>query len=132
MSFKTSSITGKPFPTLGPGWSNKIEFSKEGISTVPDATGVYLFYDRNNKPIYIGRSIDREYSGLRHRLQSYHEVDDFDEHPTKKALRPHINSFRYKETTEAGARELEMKLKQFTKYNADNKINEMKKHNAKA
>lgn len=131
MNFKTNRKTGNKF-VLGSGWSDKIVFKKENVSQVPDVTGVYLFYNKNGDPIYIGRSIDREYSGLRHRIQSYYEDDDFSEHKTKRALRPHIASFRWKKTTEPQAREIEMKLKQGLKYNADNKMNEEKKHHVRA
>lgn len=125
MEFRKSKITGKPFPING--FSKPMPFTKDHISLVPDATGVYVFLDKTKTPIYAGRTIDRKYSGLRHRIQSYDEKDDFNEHPTKKALRPHINSFMWKKTTEAGAKELEDKLKQHMKYNADNKYNEEKK-----
>lgn len=127
MNFLTNKSTGKPYP-LGSGWSKKAKFNKENVATVPDATGVYLFYNSGGTPIYIGRTIDRDFSGLRHRLQSYYEKDDFGEHETKKVLRPHIDSFSWKKTTEPQAREIEMKLKQQMRFNADNKMNEEKKH----
>ena len=129
MDFRTNN-NGKPFP-IGSGWSDKVTFNKENVSQVPDKTGVYLFYDHNDHPIYIGRTVDREYSGLRHRLQSYYEKDDFEEHKTKRKLRQELSkgaSFRWKATTENQAREIEMKLKQGLKYNADNHMNEEKKH----
>jgi len=111
-------------------WSDKIEFNKENVSRIPDATGVYMFQNKDGKNIYVGRSHDGEFSGLKHRLQSYYEVDDFgpDEHPTKKALRPHIATVKFRVTTEPEARKIEAKLKQGLPYNKDNKINEAKKH----
>lgn len=127
MIFRTSSVTGQPFPTLDDNWSKPLPFSKENISQVPDATGVYIFIDKKDTPIYIGRTINKDYSGLKHRLQSYYEKDDFDVHPTKAELRPHIVKFTYRKTTEQGAREMEMKLKEHMKYNADNEYNEAKK-----
>lgn len=129
MSFRTNKSSNTVFPVIGAKWSRPMPFNKENISKVPDKTGVYIFYtDPKAKPIYVGVSMNGEYSGLRHRIQSYNEKDDFKEHPTKAALRPHIKSFRYKITSETGARAIEKKLKQGTKYNADNKINEEKKH----
>lgn len=127
MNFKTSSITGKPFPTLDSQWSKPLPFTKENISMLPDSTGVYIFLNQKETPIYVGRTINGDYSGLKHRVQSYAEKDDFSVHPTKKILRPHIHSFIYRKTTEEGAKKIEDKLKQFTIYNADNEYNEAKK-----
>ena len=127
MDFKTNKKTKKPFPSLR-GWSSLITFKKENISKVPDATGVYLFFNKNRTPIYIGRSKNKEFSGLRHRIQSYNEVDDYNEHKTKRVLRGKIASFRYKTTTVDEARKLEMTMKQHLRYNADNEMNEARKH----
>lgn len=122
----TNKKTKRPFPVNG--WSPQLPFSKENISKVPDKAGVYAYFDKGQKPIYVGVSHDGNASGLRHRIQSYDEKDDFDEHPTKEALRPHIHSFRYKVVSIEEARKIEKNLKQDTKYNADNPINEAKKH----
>lgn len=129
MSFKTNKKTKTVFPVIKSKWTRQIPFTKENISKVPDATGVYIFYgDNKPKPLYVGVSTNGKHSGLRHRIQSYDEKDDFKEHPTKERLRPKIDSFRYKVTSEQGARDIEMKLKQGTKFNADNVVNEAKKH----
>ena len=55
-------------------------------------------------------------------------MDDFSEHPTKKALKGKIHSFQFQELEIREARILEKKLKQGKKFNADNIINEEKKH----
>lgn len=111
-------------------WSGKIEFKPENVNNLPDITGLYMFYDHSGKPLYIGHSDDGKHSGIKHRVQSYQEVDNFgkDEHPTKKALRPHISSFKFKQTSVSEAREIEKKLKQKMPYNMDNQKNEAKKH----
>jgi excinuclease UvrABC nuclease subunit len=116
-------------------WSKALPFTKDNISTVPNEAGIYQFLDTRSavptgKPIYVGVAHKGDYSGLRHRLHSYHEVDNYGKggHPTKKALRPHIHSFKFNEIPIAQARVLEKKIKQKTKYNADNPINEAKKH----
>lgn len=132
MSFRTNK-TNQVYPVIGQKWTKPVPFTKENIAKVPDKTGVYIFYDKPQaKPIYVGVSMNGVHSGLRHRIQSYSEKDDFQEHPTKAKLRPHIHSFRYRITTESGARELEAKLKQGTKYNADNLQNEAKKGSVNA
>ena len=66
----------------------------EIIENLPKKAGVYQYYDKNHKPIYIGRASGNggKY-GLKHRVSSYYQVDDFKEHPTKKALRPKIKFF---------------------------------------
>lgn len=121
----TNKKTKRPFPVNG--WSPQLPFNTENISKVPDKAGVYAYFDSGQKPIYVGVSKNGDASGLRHRIQSYNEKDDFNEHPTKKALRPHIHSFRYKVVSIKEARQIEKNMKQGTKYNADNKINEAKK-----
>lgn len=65
-----------------------LKFSKENVAKVLNKSGNYYFYDKNRNPLYLGWS-----AILRHRIQSYYQVDDFDEHPTKKALRPKIAYF---------------------------------------
>lgn len=127
MNFRTNKKSGKAYPVLK-GFSKPMRFTRDNVLTIPDKTGVYVFYnDPGAKPIYAGRTIDKKYSGLHHRVLSYLEKDSREEHPTKFKLRPHIKYVSYKITTEDEARRLEMKLKQTTKYNADNLMNEEKK-----
>ena len=83
------------------------KFNKENIANEPNTGGVYRFYNKDKKLIYVGRASGkwgtkfqrdvphsgRYRFGQRHRLQSYYQKDDFsngDGHPTKKSLRPKI------------------------------------------
>ena len=109
-------------------WSRALPFTKENISKLPNTAGIYQFYDAGSKPIYVGVAHHGDYSGLKHRVSSYDEVDDYSEHPTKKALRGKIHSFKFQELEIQEARILEKKLKQGTRFNADNEVNEEKKH----
>ena len=51
---------------------------------------------------YIGSS-----KNIRRRVSSYHQKNDFDEHPTKKALRPHTHCYREKHVPIKKARKIE-------------------------
>ena len=74
------------------GWmslyANRKPFTRENVLKLSNKGGLYQYYDKNHKPIYIGRASGNggKY-GLKHRVSSYYQVDDFKEHPTKKALR---------------------------------------------
>lgn len=80
------------------GWmslyANRKPFTRENVLKLSNKGGLYQYYDKNHKPIYIGRASGNggKY-GLKHRVSSYYQVDDFKEHPTKKALRPKIKFF---------------------------------------
>lgn len=75
------------------------KLTKDNLSCVPNTAGNYKLYDKNRQPIYVGTTAgkvgakwgdkphQRYRYGLRHRLGSYQQKDDYDEHPTKKALR---------------------------------------------
>jgi excinuclease UvrABC nuclease subunit len=108
----------------------KKRFTKENISKVPNSGGVYCFYDKNGKKIYVGMTAgnvgkqwgpdpdDRFRYGLRHRLQSYYQEDDHREHPTKKNLRPEIHFFDARVVTSDKQRSIiEKREKQGLKYN---------------
>ena len=111
------------------------KFNKENIAEEPNTGGVYRFYNKDKKLIYVGRASgkwgtkfqpDVKHSGRyrfgqRHRLQSYYQKDDFgkdDGHPTKKALRPKIKYY-YTQTvvSKPKRRALEKKLKKGLKHN---------------
>ena len=111
-------------------WSKTLPLDRENISKVPNVAGIYQLENINGTTIYVGVSHKGDYSGLRHRLHSYHEIDNYghDGHPTKKVLRGKAVKFKVKKMDIAQARILEHKMKQKTKYNADNTINETKKH----
>ena len=100
-------------------YTEKQPFNKENVARVPDITGSYKFFDGNGKLIYIGVSHDGKYSGLRHRIQSYYQKDDFSEHPTKK-WRGRIKTFSYKRNGIHQARKEEQRVKQNARFNADN------------
>ena len=92
----------------------KLRFKRKNLlkGVVPNKAGLYKFYDKKGDLIYIG--VARR---LRHRVQSYHQKDKFDEHPTKKKLRPEIYKYEFKKLPLAKARIIEHKLKHKTKHN---------------
>ena len=114
-----------------------LKFNKKNIAKEPNTGGVYRFYNKNKKLIYVGRASGKwgglyqpekpnngggRYSfGQRHRLQSYYQKDDFssgDGHPTKKPLRPRIKYYYTKTVVnKAKRRALEKKLKRGLKFN---------------
>ena len=86
------------------GWLREkrlYKLNKENISRVPNTGGNYKLYNADRKPVYAGTTkgnwggpfqkdkpdLGRYRYGLRHRLGSYIQKDDYREHPTKKALR---------------------------------------------
>jgi excinuclease UvrABC nuclease subunit len=79
---------------------------------VPSKPGIYKFYDHNRRLLYVGHA-----KNLRHRVQSYSEVDDFKTHPTKKLLRPKIKYYDYKVAPVPVAERLEKKAKKNAPYN---------------
>ena len=77
-------------------------FNKANVAKLTNDGGIYEFYDEYGRKIYVGRTSGGRNSngqrayGLKHRVSSYHQKDDFgkvDGHPTKKALRPEIAFF---------------------------------------
>jgi excinuclease ABC subunit C len=79
---------------------------------VPNSAGVYKFYDANRRLLYVGHA-----AHLRHRIQSYREVDDLREHPTKAILRPKIKYYTYTAMPEFRARMREKEIKKHARYN---------------
>ena len=80
------------------GWmslyTNRRPFTRENVLKLSNRGGLYQFYDKNGVPRYVGRTAGNQGKyGLKHRVSSYLQVDDFNEHPTKKALRPEIAYF---------------------------------------
>jgi excinuclease UvrABC nuclease subunit len=83
------------------------KFTKDNIAKVPNVKGGYVFFNANKQKIYTGRASgsigakwgkdeeDRWVYGLRHRLQSYYQKDDYGAHPTKQPLRNNIVYFDY-------------------------------------
>ena len=62
----------------------KLKFNRKNISKIPSKSGVYEFYSKDGKLLYVGVATKGRYSNLKHRIESYEEKDDFDTHPTKK------------------------------------------------
>ena len=100
-------------------WAKMKPFTKPNIKLVPNDEGIYMFFDKNGNPLYVGVSDKRRYSGIRHRVESYEEKDDPVEHPTKVELRKRIAKFRWKQEPIQKARKEEHELKQSLPYNAD-------------
>jgi len=79
---------------------------------VPNRPGIYRFYNRKGKLIYVGHT-----KKLRHRVQSYRQDDCFREHPTKNYLRGRIDAYSYNVMPEKRARKIEKKAKVNGKFN---------------
>lgn len=79
---------------------------------LPNTSGIYTFYDKNRRLLYVGHA-----KALRHRVQSYREKDDFNTHPTKAALRPNIKYFKYQTMPLTTAEAVEKKIKVHARYN---------------
>lgn len=102
----------------GQNWSPVLPFERENIKLLDNMEGNYELYDKDGKRIYVGSSYR-----LKHRVQSYDELDDFKVHPTKRDLRPEISSFRFRYLPIHIAREHEQKIKQTLPFNMDSKEN---------
>lgn len=98
-------------PRPQPGAYHK-PFTKENVAELENRPGIYRYYDKNKKLIYIGRS-----HVIRHRVQSYYQKDDFNEHPTKEALRKEIAYFNVEYKSPEEARNHEHKVKNGLKHN---------------
>jgi excinuclease ABC subunit C len=79
---------------------------------VPSKSGVYEFYDQNRRLLYVGHA-----HNLRHRIQSYHEKDDLNAHPTKANLRPRIAYYAYEAMPVEHAQRVEKNIKKHAPYN---------------
>lgn len=79
---------------------------------LPDKSGIYTFYDKDRRLLYVGHA-----NNLRHRVQSYREKDDFGVHPTKAPLRPKIAYYAYQAMPVDRAARIEKTIKHRTPYN---------------
>jgi hypothetical protein len=82
------------------------KLTKENLHKVPNSAGNYTLYNKDRRPVYVGTTKgnvgakwgkeehQRHRYGLRHRLGSYQQKDDYKEHPTKKSL--NAKYFKYK------------------------------------
>jgi excinuclease UvrABC nuclease subunit len=69
----------------------EVEATRRAIlATVPEATGVYLFYDRYDRPTYVGKSVN-----LRRRMASYFQAAGPSE-PRVRSLRFGTRRFEYR------------------------------------
>ena len=89
-------------------WKRKYTYKPH----VPNKPGIYTFYDKNGKLIYVGHA-----RKLRHRIQSYTQKDCFKEHPTKRPLRNKISKFKFVVMPKTKAQVLEKRLKKKARYN---------------
>lgn len=80
---------------------------------VPNHPGLYIFRDGHKNPLYVGVTKN----GLRHRLQSYYQDDDYHAHPTKAQLRNKIRYVEWRVMSMAKARRLEHRIKPKTAFN---------------
>jgi|TARA_B100001059_G_C17722621_1_gene521604 hypothetical protein len=74
------------------------KLTKDNLAKTPNSAGNYKLYNKNKRPVYVGTTAgktgakwgkeehQRYKYGLRHRLGSYQQEDDYKEHPTKKSL----------------------------------------------
>lgn len=92
----------------------KLVWKRENVykGKVPNKPGIYRFYDKKGKVIYVGHA-----SRLRHRVQSYIQDDDFSVHNTKEQLRKHINSYSYKVMPKERAKRIERQTKTNVRFN---------------
>lgn len=79
---------------------------------VPNKPGIYRFYDKNGKLLYMGHARQ-----LRHRIQSYRQKDCHREHPTKPRLRKKIYNFSYTVMPKDKAKKTERNNKHKARYN---------------
>lgn len=95
-------------------WISMLQWNRTNTlkRTVPNVAGIYKFYDSNRRLLYVGHA-----KHLRHRIQSYREVDDLQEHPTKAILRPKISFYQYVPMPLKKAEAKEKVVKKYTKYN---------------
>ena len=99
------------------------KLTKENLSETPNTAGNYKLYNKDKRPVYVGTTAgkvgakwgkkeDQRYRyGLRHRLGSYQQQDDYKEHPTKKSLNAKYFKFT-KYTNDEKRRAAEKKAKQ--------------------
>ena len=105
-------------------------FTRANVARESNKGGVYHFYDENGRRIYTGvskgnfgaqwgdQTHQRYRYGMRHRLQAKLQRDDFQEHPTKRALRPQIHSYRVNYESDPRRRSmLEKKYKNGNRHN---------------
>jgi len=88
------------------------KLNKQNISNLKNSPGLYKINNCSGKPVYVGIS-----KIIKHRLQSYYQKDDFDEHPTKKELRKSACGYTVNYMSLSKAKKQEKKLKGKMKFN---------------
>lgn len=129
------------------GWLREktiYRLNKKNLKRVPNTPGVYKIYDEERQPMYVGTTAgnwgkqwgdgkvqrrgqgarnaaqrDRYRYGLKHRISSYQQKDDYQEHKTKRALRDDKPSYFYYDTirNEEKRKATEKRLKNGHKHN---------------
>ena len=84
----------------------------ENTSKEMKTSGLYTIFSKERHKEYVGSS-----KNIRRRVSSYHQKDDFEVHPTKKALRPHAHFYRVEHMKIAEARRLEKLRKRTAPHN---------------
>jgi len=107
--------------------SKRLKFNDKNIADVPKESGVYEFFSKDGKSLYVGVATKGKYANLRHRIESYKEKDDFSAHPTKKPLRKEIHDFSYLTVPISQARRIEKANKSDTEFNMDHNIGTWKR-----
>jgi hypothetical protein len=107
------------------------KLTKDNLRKVPNSAGNYKLYNGERKPLYVGTTAgkvgkkwgkedhQRYKYGLRHRLGSYQQKDDYKEHPTKRPLaRAKPQFFMYRSIrTDSTRQAVEKKDKQGHRFN---------------
>ena len=106
----------------GNKWSIKIPLDHQTVKLLENNEGLYELLNKDGKRIYIGSS-----NILRHRLESYKELDDPKVHPTKVEVRKEAMFFRFKYLPIDKARIQEQRIKQSLPLNMDNHRNEQRR-----
>lgn len=110
---------------IGPSWSQKLPFDRKIIKLLKNNEGNYEFFNKYGKKIYVGSS-----EKVKHRVESYAELDDPKVHPTKIPLRKELEDggqFRFRYIPLDQARVHEQRIKQTLPFNMDSHENEIKK-----
>tara|TARA_B110001454_G_scaffold209673_1_gene223397 strand:+ start:147 stop:425 length:279 start_codon:yes stop_codon:yes gene_type:complete len=82
------------------------KLNKDNTSKLKNNSGLYYLHNCEGKKVYVGTS-----KIIKHRLQSYHEKDDFSVNRTKKKLRENLCFFDVQYMNIKKARKIEKQKK---------------------
>jgi excinuclease UvrABC nuclease subunit len=82
------------------------KLNKDNTSELKNNPGLYYLHNCEGKKVYVGTS-----KIIKHRLQSYHEKDDFSVNRTKKKLRENLCFFDVQYMNIKKARNIEKQKK---------------------